>query len=122
MYMLRNITTTATPAVAYLDGASLALTLPTSSAYMFDADIVAYSTAGTTANGAWNIKGLIVNTAGTAAIVGFTSKTFIAGTNLTSASVSATGVGATLQFNVTGNASTTIRWLVTCRTTEITAS
>ena len=121
-YVLRNITTNATPALVYLDGSSVRLTLPLNSAFLFDADIVARRTDATGTFGAWNIKGLITQdaTASTTTVQG-TSRTFIAGTGLVLASVSATAdtTNGALLFNVTGNASQTIRWVVTCRTTEV---
>jgi hypothetical protein len=121
-YMLRIITTNATPAIAFLDGSSARLTLPINSAFMFDADIVARRTDATGTFGAWNIKGLITQdaTAATTALQG-SARTFIAGSGLSIASVSATAdtTNGALQFNVTGVAAETIRWVITCRTTEV---
>ena len=118
-YILRNTTTNATPTALFLDGASATLTVPTGSIYSFTANIVCVSTTGTT-TGAWQIQGLITNFAGTAAIQGFTSTTFIAGTTgLVKGSVTATASGGALVFTVTGIAATTIRWVCTCKTTEV---
>jgi len=131
VYMLRTETTTSGAAIAWLNGLSGvagSLSIPVGSCYNFDADIVAvtYTTGPNVATGtaAWNIKGLISNFAGTAAIQGATSTTFIANSGvvgLVKGSVTATdtGAGQSLQFNVTGIAATNIRWVVTCRTTEV---
>ena len=122
IYTLRNITTNATPAIAYLDGSSARLTLPTNSAFLFDANIVARRTDATGTFGAWNIKGLVTQdaTAATTTVQG-TSRTFIAGSGLNINSVSATAdtTNGALQFNITGVAAETIRWVITCKTTEV---
>ncbi len=131
-YMLRIQTTNATPAVAFLDGSAARLTLPASTSFLFDADIVCIQTtaSATPVSAAWNIKGLILQGStgvGSTAIQGNTSTTFIAkstGTTLAKGSVTATAdvTNGALQFNVTGLAATTLNWVVTCRTTEVGAT
>ena len=123
-YMLRIITTTNASAIAFLDGISAKLTLPVNSAYYVDADIVARRTDATGTYGAWNLRCLIKQdaTVGTTALVGTQARTFIAGSGLTAASVSVTAdaTSGAVQFNVSGNTAQTIRWVITCRTTEVT--
>ena len=122
VYMLRALTTNATQAIAYLDGSAAKLTLPTNSAFMFDADIVCRRTDSTGTYGAWNIKGLVTQdgTVGTTAIQGSTSTTKLYYTPGLAVTATADTTGGALQFNVTGLASQTIRWSITVRTTEVT--
>lgn len=120
-YILRAITTNATPAIAYLDGSSAKLTLPINSAFMYEAEIVCRRTDATGTYGAWTVKGLVTQdaTAATTTILSQTSDAIYYSAGL-AVSVTADTTSGALQFNVTGISAGTIRWVIKVKTTEVT--
>jgi hypothetical protein len=121
-YVLRNITTTATTTEVFLDGSSARIVLPNNSAFTYVAYAVARRTDATGSEGAWKIEGLISKdaTASSTSLVGSRSKTVITRPNTNwNFEVAADTTHGALTFNVTGQASNTIRWVVTVITTEV---
>jgi hypothetical protein len=121
-YVLRNITTNATPLALFLDGATAQLLLKPNSAIAYSALIVARSTSTTGNNGAWKIEGLIKRdaTASATALVGTRSMTILTRPSGWQADVAADTTTGALVFNVTGSAGNTVRWVASVTTTEVT--
>jgi len=121
-YVLRNITTNATPLALFLDGATAQLLLKPNSAVAYSALIVARSTSTTGNNGAWKIEGLIKRdaTTGSTALVGTRSRTILTRPAGWQADVAADTATGALVFNVTGSAGNTVRWVATVTATEVT--
>jgi hypothetical protein len=121
-YVLRNITTNATPLALFLDGAAAQLLLKPNSAIAYSALIVARSTSTTGNNGAWKIEGLIKRdaTASSTALVGTRSMTILTRPSGWQADVAADTTTGALVFNVTGSAGNTVRWVASVTTTEVT--
>jgi hypothetical protein len=121
-YVLRNITTNATPLALFLDGATAQLLLKPNSAIAYSALIVARSTSTTGNNGAWKIEGLIKRdaTASATALVGTRSMTILTRPSGWQADVAADTTNGALVFNVTGSAGNTVRWVASVTTTEVT--
>ncbi len=121
-YILRTITTNATPTEAFLDGSSAQIVLPNSSAVTYTALIVGRRTDVTGSNASYKIEGLVIrdSTAGSTALVGSRSKTILTRPNSNwNADVFADTTNGALTFKVTGQASQTIRWVVTVITSEV---
>jgi len=126
--VLSRQTTDATATVLTSDsvaaGATNQIILPSNSAYYFRGEIIAGVTgAGNTA--AWTIEGAIKRGSGvgTTAIVGTvtTNRTaYDSGASGWSIAVTADTTNGGLAITVTGQASTTIRWVAQVRTTEMT--
>ena len=98
--------------------------LPVNSAYFFKGEIIAGVTAAGNTKG-WSIEGVIkrATTAASTALVGTPTVTSLygdAGASTWSVAVTADTTNATLAITVTGQASTTIRWVAQIRTTEMT--
>jgi len=98
--------------------------LPVNSAYFFKGEIIAGVTAAGDAKG-WSIEGVIkrATTAASTALVGTPTVTSLyadAGASTWSVAVTADTTNAALKITVTGQASTTIRWVAQIRTTEMT--
>ena len=121
-------TTDATPTVLKVDGGAVGSTnqviLPNNSAYLFKATVIATVTGGGDTSG-WKLEGVIKRGSGvgTAAIVGLVSTTLL-GQNAGAATWAVTATADTtnggLAITVTGQASTTIRWVCKVDTTEVT--
>jgi hypothetical protein len=97
------------------------LLIPTDTAWAFSCLIIGRATASDL-NGAYQITGLAKNNGGTVALVGTPTVTTIAedsGASAWNASVSVSG--GNLLIQVTGAASTTIRWVGRFETSEVTA-
>ena len=98
--------------------------LPNNSAYLFKATVIATVTGGGDTSG-WKLEGVIKRGSGvgTAAIVGLVSTTLL-GQNAGAATWAVTATADTtnggLAITVTGQASTTIRWVCKVDTTEVT--
>jgi hypothetical protein len=121
-YVLRNITTNATQTEVFLDGSAARIVLPTNSAFTYSALIVARRTDATGSEAAFKIEGLIGRdgTAGSTALVGNRSKTVLTRPAGWDAEVFADTSNGALTFKVTGAAATTVRWVVTVTTSEVT--
>jgi len=128
LLILGKETTNATATVITSDGGAASGTnqviLPNNSAYYFRGEVIAGVTgAGNTA--AWTIEGAIKRGSGvgTTAIVGtviINRTTYDSGASGWSIAVTADTTNGGLAITVTGQASTTIRWVAQVRTTEMT--
>lgn len=124
-YTTRTKTIDATPKVMFLDGpvsVSQYLTIDSGQSIAFSALVsAATSTAADSAH--WMIAGAISNNAGTTALVGVPSVTVIgatAGASAWSIAVTADNTVDALIFTVTGVAATTIRWVASIKTADVT--
>lgn len=128
LLVLGRQTTDATPTVLASNSSAAGTTnqviLPNNSAYYFKIEVIAGVTgAGNTK--AWELKGAIKRgaNAGTTAIVGTVTTTVIA-TDAGAATWTVTATADTtnggIAVTVTGQASTTIRWVARCTTAEMT--
>ena len=118
-------TTDATATVARTNTSSAAtsnqLTLPTNSAMVFTGTVVANVTSGGNTH-AWQFRGAIKRGSGNVALVGTPSIDDIAydsGASAWSFAISADTTNQALAVTVTGQASTTIRWVVNIHATEV---
>jgi hypothetical protein len=126
--LLGRQTTDATATVITSDANAAAATnqvaLPINSAYFFKGEVIAGVTAAGDTKG-WSIEGVIkrATTAASTALVGTPTVTSLygdAGASTWSVAVTADTTNAALKITVTGQASTTIRWVAQIRTTEMT--
>lgn len=125
VYVLRNITTTATPTEIYLDGATATqrVVLLDNSTWSFKVDVVGRRTDAVGGSAGYTFTGVIKRDVGvaTCALVGAVSKTIIAETNVAwDANVTADATNGSLKVTVTGEAAKTIRWVATVMATETT--
>lgn len=126
LFILRAITTdaTQTEALAGSSGSpSSRISMQTSSAMTFSALIVAKRTDATTEAAAYKIEGGIRKdtTAGSTALIGSITKTVLGeDTAAWDVTAEADTTNGTLVFKVTGEASKTIKWTVTCRAAQVT--
>ena len=128
LLVLGKQTTDATATVITSDGAAAGTTnqviLPNNSAYLFNCTVIAGVTgAGNTS--AWKLEGAIKRGAGvgTTAIVGLVTTTLLAqdaGAATWAVTATADTTNGGLKITVTGQASTTIRWVCKSETTEMT--
>ena len=105
-------------------GATNQVNLPNNSAFYFKGTVIANVTGGGNTKG-WTIEGVIKQGANAAstALVGsatVTSNYADAGASTWSVAVSADTTNGCLAITVTGQASTTIRWVASIETTEVT--
>jgi len=128
LLVLGRQTTDATATVITSDTNAAAATnqiaLPINSAYFFKGEVIAGVTAAGDTKG-WSIEGVIkrATTAASTALVGTPTVTSLygdAGASTWSVAVTADTTNAALKITVTGQASTTIRWVAQIRTTEMT--
>jgi hypothetical protein len=128
LLVLAVATTDATATVLRSNTSAAAATnqiaLPINSAYFFKGEIIAGVTAAGDAKG-WSIEGVIkrATTAASTALVGTPTVTSLyadTGAATWSVAVTADTTNAALKITVTGQASTTIRWVAQIRTTEMT--
>lgn len=125
MYVLRNITSNATPLELYLDGVSATqrLVLPNNSLWTFDIMIAARRTDATGGGSGYRITGVIRRDASAASttFTGTPSKQILGETNSNwDVAVTANTTNGALQIAVTGEAAKTIRWVATVMTIEVT--
>jgi hypothetical protein len=128
LLILAKQTTDATATVLTSNTSAAAATnqiaLPINSAYFFKGEVIAGVTAAGDTKG-WSIEGVIkrATTAASTALVGTPTVTSLygdAGASTWSVAVTADTTNAALKITVTGQASTTIRWVAQIRTTEMT--
>jgi hypothetical protein len=128
LLVLGRQTTDATATVLASDGSTIAatnqITLPNNSAYYFTGEVIAGVTGAGNTKG-WEISGVIKRGAGvgTTALVGSPTVTSLyadAGASTWTVAVTANTTLGCLTITVTGQASTTIRWVAQVRTTEMT--
>jgi hypothetical protein len=118
VYVLRNVTTDATPTPLYLDGSAERLTVATGRTLTFDIVLVARSTAAASAG--YRIQGVIENNVATTGFIGAPTITTlgedVAAWNVT---VLADDANDALVVQAIGAAGSTIRWVATARTAEV---
>jgi hypothetical protein len=128
LLVLGKQTTDATATVITSDvnaaSATNQIALPVNSAYFFKGEVIAGVTAAGDTKG-WSIEGVIkrATTAASTALVGTPTVTSLyadTGAATWSVAVTADTTNAALKITVTGQASTTIRWVAQIRTTEMT--
>jgi hypothetical protein len=128
MFVLRNITTDATPAVLTTNAAAAGTTtqviLPNNAAYHFKGSVIANVTGA--ANGAaWEFSGAIMRGANAASTVLINTPSInriaaSSGATAWTIALTADTTNGGLAVTVTGAASTTIRWVAKLETTEVT--
>ncbi len=119
VYVVRGTTTNATQTELFLDGAAARMVVPTNSTWSYDILLTARTAAGNSAG--YQIRGVIKNNAGTTALVG-TPNLLVLGEDVAAwdATAAADNANDALVVRVTGAAATTIRWIATVRTVEVT--
>ena len=125
-FVLRSDTTDATPEALTTDNSAAGTTdqiiLPNNSAFAFHGTIVARQQAsGGTACAAWKVEGLIrrEGSAGATVLVN-SATTILDNTPAWGMALSADTTNGGLKIEVTGAASTNIRWVATINTSEVT--
>jgi hypothetical protein len=128
LLLLARETTDATPTVLTCNTSAAGTTnqviLPNNSAYLFKATVISAVTGGGNTSG-WKLEGVIKRGANAAstAIVGTVTTTLLAqdaGASTWAVAVTADTTNGGIKVEVTGQASTTIRWVCQIRTTEMT--
>ena len=128
-YILRSDTTNATPeALTTTNGAADAtnqIILPNNSAYSFSGTIIARESAAAGSDYAsWEIKGALLRDANAASTVlgnGIQNKLYAtSGASAWAIALTADTTNGGLKIEVTGAASTNIRWVATVNTSEVT--
>jgi hypothetical protein len=125
VYIVRNVTSTATPTDLFLDGtgATQRIVLPSNSVYTFDILVTARRTDAAGGAAGYRFVGVISKdtTAGSAVIIGSVSKTIMAETNTPwDVTVTADTSNGALKITATGEAAKTIRWVAVVNTVEVT--
>lgn len=125
MYVLRNITTTGSPAALFLDGTAgtQRLVVGNNSVWTFDILITARRTDATGGGAGYRFVGVIRKdaTAGSTTFVGTPSKTVIGETdNAWDAAITANTTDGDLRITVNGQSSKTVRWVAVVQTAEVT--
>ena len=118
MYVLRTSTANSTQTEMFLDGSSARMTIASGRTLVFEIQVIARSSGNTSA--AYLIKGALDNNGGTTSFLN-TPIVEVLGEDVGSwdATVEADNTNDALVLKVTGAASTTIRWVATVRTTEV---
>lgn len=108
---LRNSTTDASSTTLYADGVSSKLVLPLSSIWNFNINVSCYSLTNDGA-GAWNVRGAIKRNSSTTSLVGSVIEENFIDSNLNGIGISvvANTGSYSLDINVSGLASNSIRW------------
>ena len=122
-YILRNITTDATPTELFLDGIGEALILPYNSVVTFSIIVSARRTDAIGGGSGYKFDGVAIKdgTYASISLIGSPSKTILGETNVPwDISLSADITNGSLKIMVTGETSKTIRWVATVLTTEVT--
>ncbi len=118
VFTVRNSTTDGTtPTDLFLDGGSTSISVPSNEAMNFHINIIGKQSASANM-AAWDLTGAVVNNGGTLTLVIFTP-TLITNT-VGAGTPSVTTSGTNLIIQVTGAASTNIRWVARVETTEVT--
>lgn len=124
VYVLRKATTDATPAVLLLNPypfAPVYLTIADDTAWNFRAEIVAI-TADAAGYAAYTVTGLVRRANGTVTVHGVTTVTITESAAAWDATAVADDTNKALSIQVTGAAGTTIRWVCTVYTSEVSFS
>ncbi len=125
MYVLRNITTDATPTELFLDGTAgtQRLVLPNNSVFTFDILVAARRTDATGGGAAYRFVGAARKdtTSGSITFIGTPSKTLLGETNLAwDVALTTDTTNGAITVTGTGEAAKTIRWVATVQTSEVT--
>lgn len=125
LYVLRNITTTATATELFLDGAAgtQRIVVPNNSVWTFDILVAARRTDATGGGAGYRFTGVLRKdtTAGSLTFIGTPSKSIMGETNTAwDVDLTADTTNGSIKLNVTGEAAKTIRWVATIQTTEVT--
>lgn len=117
-YVLRNLTTNATPTELFLDGSTERLTLEDGQTFTFHILVVARSDSGQSAG--YRIYGLVERVGATTSFVG-TPNVSALGEDVAAWNVAvlADNANEALIIRVTGSANTQIRWVASVRTAEV---
>lgn len=124
VYVLRKATTDATPAVLLLNPypfAPVYLTIADDTVWNFRAEVVAM-TADAAGYAAYTVTGLIRRANGTVTVHGVTTVTITESAAGWDATAVADDTNKALSIQVTGKAATTIRWVASVYTTEVSFS
>lgn len=123
MYVMRGITTNATPTELFIDGASVRYVIPNNSLVTFTILVSARRTDTTGGGAGYKFEGVIKKdtTAGSTTIIGIRSRAVLGETNNTwDCDVTADTTNGSLKITVTGEAAKTIRWVAAITTSEVT--
>lgn len=122
LFTLRSDTTDATAEAMTTDnsaaGTNDQIVVPSNAAFAFHGTIVAKQSGSANA-AAWKVEGLIVNNGGTTTLTN-SATTVISNTPSWGMALSADDTNDALKIQVTGAASTNIRWVATIHTSEVT--
>jgi hypothetical protein len=121
LFVVRRTTTEAVTNELFLDGddAMRRMVVPNNTTWSFDVLVTGRSNGGTSAG--YQIRGVIENNGGTTALVGAVIQTVLAEDNAAwDATVVADDANDALVVKVAGTAATTIRWVASVRTVEVT--
>lgn len=119
MLVCRGTTTNATQSELFLDGVSQRMIMPTNSTWGFDILVTGRAANGDSA--AYQFLGAAENKAGISVFVAAYQKNVIA-ENLAAwdVNLSAPATNGAIVIRVTGQAATSIRWVASVRTVEVT--
>lgn len=118
VFVLRRTTTSATELELFLDGAGRRMIVPDDTSWSFDIMIVGRSSTG--ASAAYKFTGLIVNNAGVLFFLGPTKTLVHEDVAAWDIDVNKDVANNALVIKATGAAATTIRWVASVRTVEVT--
>jgi len=122
-YILRALTSNATPAEMFIDGSAIRLALANNSCYTFSILVTARRTDTTGGGAGYRFDGVIRRdaTAGTTTLVGTPAKQVLGETNSAwDVVLSADTTNGSIKLMVTGEAAKTIRWVANVTTAEVT--
>jgi hypothetical protein len=117
MFVCRGTSTSTAATELFLDGAAQRMVMPTNSTWGFD--LLVSGRAANGSSGVYHIRGAIKNTSGTTSLVGSILKDSFENVSGWDATVGADDTHKALVVQVTGAASTTIRWVASVRTVEV---
>lgn len=118
-YVLRRITTNATPVYMYLDGTSSLVTIALTRSLTFDILVVARRDSSNESAG-YHFRGVLKNDGGTTSFVGVPVKEVLGEDDSTwDVNIYADDTNDILGIAVTGASSKTIRWVATVHTVEV---
>ena len=121
VFVVRNSTSSATATDLFLDGSGggTSIAVPSSGAMNFHVHIIGKTTGSPAAVGGWDVCGVIYNNSGTTTIMG-TNVTITYNTPSGWSVPTVFASGGNLIIQVTGAASTNIRWVARVETAEVT--
>lgn len=123
IWVVRNSTTTATPAELFTNGSSERMVLPNDTTWAFSCLVTARRTDADGEGAGYKLEGVIdrqTNAASTALIGAVTTTTLAEDNAAWDVAATADTTNGALIITVTGEASKTIRWVASCRTAETT--